>query len=81
MKILNGAFLILRNKFLIASICFLVWMIFFDPKDISLIFSRQDKLKALEKSEQSLTRQIAQSRTELNLLKTKAQRIEKYARE
>ena len=56
MKILSGAFLIIRNKYLVASICFLVWMIFFDPKDISLIFSRQDKLKALEKSEQSLSK-------------------------
>ncbi|MEO6671343.1 MAG: septum formation initiator family protein [Ferruginibacter sp.] len=81
MKILNTALLIVKNKYLVASGCFLVWMLFFDPKDVSLILSRRDKLKELQKSERHLNQQIAETRNELNLLKTSAGTIEKYARE
>jgi cell division protein FtsB len=56
-------------------------MMFFDPKDWSLISGRREKLKDLQKSERHLNHQIAETRTELNLLKTNAQTIEKYARE
>jgi cell division protein FtsB len=56
-------------------------MLFFDPKDVSLILSRRDKLKELQKSEHHLNQQIAETRNELNLLKTNAETIEKYARE
>jgi cell division protein FtsB len=50
-------------------------------KDWSLISSRREKLKDLQESEQHLNRQIADTRQELDLLRTNAQTIEKYARE
>lgn len=81
MKILNTALLIAKNKYFIATGCFVIWMLFFDPKDVSLILSRRDKLKELQKSEHHLNQQIAETRNELNLLKTNAETIEKYARE
>ncbi|MEO8771485.1 MAG: septum formation initiator family protein [Ferruginibacter sp.] len=81
MKILNTALSFAKNKYLIATACFIVWMLFFDPKDVSLILSRRDKLKELQKSERHLDQQIAETRNELNLLKTNAETIEKYARE
>jgi hypothetical protein len=81
MKPLPLIYAILKNKYFIAIISFLVWMTFFDPKDWGLIASRKEKLRELEKSEQHLDKQIAETRTELNLLKTSAQTIERYARE
>ena len=78
---LNGVLSFLRNKYTIAFLFFIVWMIFFDPKDWNLIAARQQKLKDLQKSEQHLNGQIAETRTELSLLKTSAATIEKYARE
>ncbi len=81
MKILSGVFSFVKNKYFIVISCFLIWMMFFDPKDWSLISGRREKLKDLQKSERHLNRQIAETRTELNLLKTNAQTIEKYARE
>lgn len=81
MKLLNGFFSFLRNKYVLAILSFLVWMIFFDPKDWSLISARRDKLQELQKSEQHLNQQIAETRQELRLLKTSAATIEKYARE
>lgn len=56
-------------------------MLFFDMKDWPLISSRKDKLSDLQKSEEHLNKQIADTRQELGLLKTNAQTIEKYARE
>ena len=77
-----SAFLsIFKNKYFIAGVFFIVWMLFFDPKDWGLISARINKLDELQKSEQQLSKQIADTRKELNLLKTSAQTIEKYARE
>ena len=70
-----------KNKYIIATLLFVVWMIFFDPKDWSLIANRIDKLSDLEKSEKHLQKKIHNTRQELSLLKTSAQTIEKYARE
>lgn len=81
MKYLNGTLAIIKNKYFIAITFFIIWMAFFDPKDWGLIYARKEKLKDLEKSEKHLTLQIADTRKELDLLKTNAQTIEKYARE
>lgn len=71
----------LKNKYLIAGGFFIIWMIFFDPKDIPSGFERANKLNELQKSEQHLDELIAESEKELDLLKHNAQSIEKYARE
>jgi cell division protein DivIC len=81
MKLFPGTYSVLKSKYFIAGASFLIWMLFFDPKDWSLISARKEKLRELQKSEQHLNEMIAETRTELNLLKTSAQTIEKYARE
>lgn len=81
MKIVTGIFSFVKNKYFIAGAFFIVWMLFFDMKDWSLISGRREKLKDLQESEQHLNQQIADTRKELDLLKTNAQTIEKYARE
>jgi cell division protein DivIC len=81
MKYWPGIYAVLKNKYFITSAVFLVWMAFFDVKDWGLISSRKEKLKELQQSEQHLTKQIAETRNELNLLKNSAQTIERYARE
>ncbi len=81
MKIISSVFSIVRNKYVIVLAFFIIWMLFFDLKDWSLIKGRQDKLSDLQESEQHLNKQIFDTRQELDLLKTSAQTIEKYARE
>lgn len=71
----------IKNKYILAILLFVVWMLFFDPKDWSTISERQYKLEELQKSEKALTEKIKSSRKELTLLKTSAETIEKYARE
>jgi cell division protein FtsB len=81
MKILNHIPSWLKNKYLLTGSFFVIWMLFFDPKDILSEFERRDKLNELQNSEQHLKQLITESHTELNLLKNNAQSIEKYARE
>jgi hypothetical protein len=76
-----GKFLWLKNKYLIATTLFLVWMFFFDPKDIGSAVNRWHKYKELQTSEQQLSMQIDDTKAELGQLKNNAQTIEKYARE
>lgn len=70
-----------RNKYFVVSAFFLVWMLFFDPRDWGLIRARSNKLKELRESEERISAEIEKTRTELNALKTSASTIEKYARE
>ena len=81
MKFITPVLNVLKNKYFIAGVGFLVWMLFFDPKDWGLISSRNNKLKELKLSEQHLTLLIKDTKKELSLLKTDASSIEKYARE
>ncbi len=71
----------LKNKYLLAAMLFLVWMLFFDPKDLGNEYSKWTKYKELQSSEEHLINKISETRAELKELKNNAQTIEKYARE
>jgi cell division protein FtsB len=71
----------IKNKYLIVTVSFLIWMAFFDPKDWGLIANRVEKLQNLESAEKKLDAQITETKSELKELKTSALTIEKYARE
>ncbi len=64
-----------------AGVSFLVWMLFFNEKDLFSELKKKDKLKELQKSEKHLSKIIKETKQELGQLKTNAQTIEKYARE
>lgn len=81
MKLLTHIPSWLKNKYLLTTVSFVIWMVFFDLKDILSDFERREKLNDLQKSEQHLKQLITESHQELNLLKNNAQSIEKYARE
>jgi len=72
---------ICTNKYLITGIIFVIWMTFFDRNDLTLQFRRIHELSQLEESERLMNEQIADTKNELNLLKTNPQTLEKYARE
>ena len=81
MKLLTHIPSWLKNKYLLAGAFFVVWMLFFDPKDLGSVFTRRAKLKSLQKTELHMNKEIADTYKELYLLKTNAQTIERYARE
>jgi cell division protein DivIC len=81
LKIIHSIPSWLKSKYLIAGTTFLVWMLFFDVKDISSDYERRQKYKELQKSELELAAKINDAKLELGQLKTNASTIEKYARE
>lgn len=81
MKFLNHIPSWLKNKYLLTGSFFVIWMLFFDPKDIPSGFERRNKLNELQNSELHLDQLITDAGKELDLLNNSAQSIEKYARE
>lgn len=81
MKLLTHIPSWLKNKYLLTGLFFVIWMAFFDPKDILTKIERRNKINELQTSELHLKQQISDARHELDLLKNNALSIEKYARE
>ncbi len=81
MKLLSTIPAWLKSKYLITSTAFVIWMLFFDRNDVSLQLKRINELNKLEQSEKNMNRQIANTKKELELLKTSPSTLEKYARE
>lgn len=72
---------ILRNKFFLATLCFVIWMAFFDPKDWGNIASKKEQLRQLQETESTLKQNIQSTKAELSALTSSAESIERYARE
>ena len=71
----------LYNKYLLTTVGFVVWMMFFDRNDIFIQRERHNELKALEHNKDYFTQQIAAERKFSEELKTNPAAIEKFARE
>lgn len=72
----------LKNKYLLATIVFAVWMIFFDQQDlITTHIKHRSELHRLEESRTYYQLQISTTRKELDDLKSDPLILEKYARE
>jgi cell division protein FtsB len=71
----------IKNKYFLAIVGFGVWIFFFDKNDFFSQFERMNRFTELKEMEEKKGKLIGDTRNELNLLKTNAQTIEKYARE
>lgn len=71
----------LKNKYLIATVLFLVWMLFFDHNNIFLHLQYKKELNELKTSKKYYQEQIDKTREEVELIKTNPQALEKVARE
>ena len=81
MKFLSHIPSFLYNKFLLATIFFAVWMLFFDKNDFFIQMDRKRELKDLEESKTFFQEQIAAERKFSEELKNNPAAIEKFARE
>lgn len=81
MKLLTQLPAWLRNKFFIAFAAFVVWMLFFDERDVFTMRHHRQELRELQKSKEYYTDQINKEKTELEKLKNNPATLEKYARE
>ena len=71
----------MKNKYLLTGVVFLVWLLFFDDRDILTNVQHQRELKALEASRDHYNELIKTTKTELEQLQHNPAVLEKYARE
>ncbi|HUB60746.1 MAG TPA: septum formation initiator family protein [Puia sp.] len=72
----------LKNRYLLTGAGFVVWILFFDSRDlITSHFRERSELLKLEESKKYYEQQIAVAKRELEQLKTNPAVLERYARE
>jgi cell division protein DivIC len=72
----------LKNKYVLTTFCFAVWILFIDDRDfITTHFRHVKELHKLEARKIYFEGQILTVRKELNQLKSNPATLEKYARE
>ena len=72
---------LLKNKFFIAGLAFIVWMLFFDRNDLASQYEYRTQVQKLEEEKEFYTAEIAKADNELKELTTNIQSLEKFARE
>ena len=73
---------LVENVYLLTGAGFLIWILFFDSRDlITSHFRERKELQRLEQSKKYYEQQIATTRLELEQLKSNPVVLEKYARE
>jgi cell division protein FtsB len=71
----------LKNKYFLSATAFIVWLLFFDPRDVFTQMEHRRELKELQESKAWYQKEIAKESTEAEELKTNPAVVEKYARE
>jgi cell division protein DivIC len=72
---------LLRNKFVLTGLIFIVWMLFFDQNNLIDRFSLAARIKDLEKQKEHYQQQILENRTKMEELRSNQENLEKFARE
>jgi cell division protein FtsB len=72
---------IIRNKYLIAALIFLVWLFVFDRNSLIDRIKYTHSLKEMEAEKQYYLESIEENSQRLEELKTDRENLEKYARE
>jgi cell division protein DivIC len=82
MKVLTYIPSFLKNRYLLTTAGFGIWILFFDSRDlITSHFRERSELVKLEESKKYYEQQIAVTKRELEQLKTNPAVLERYARE
>ena len=71
----------LKDKFLLTSIGFTVWVLFFDRNDLLTQIDRRNELSSLKDNKAYYTQEIEKERKISEELQSDPTTIEKYARE
>lgn len=72
---------IIRNKYVIASIAFAVWMLFFDRHDIATQYGYYSQLKGLKAEKAFYTTEIERVNNTIEALNTNPEALQRLARE
>lgn len=81
LKILDKLPPVLRNKFILTLIIFIIWVLLFDSNNLIARFRDMRELRKLKKDREYYVKRIEEDRQKLNELKTDNHNLEKFARE
>ena len=70
-----------KNKFFLAALAFLIWMVFFDRNDLFSQYQYYQQLSKLKQERDFYKVETAKVQKELDELNSNPQELEKYARE
>lgn len=77
----NKTFPILRNKFVLTTLVFGVWIVLFDQNNLLDRWSDMNKLKQLEKEKEYYRTKIKEDQKRIQELTSDKDDLEKFARE
>jgi cell division protein FtsB len=72
---------LIRNKYFIAGIAFLTWMLFFDRNDLMSQYEYRAQLNKLQTEKEFYLKESEKAVRDLNELTTDKVKLEKFARE
>lgn len=72
---------VLRNKYLLTIIIFIIWLLFLDSNNIISRYKELKNLNTLRSEHEYYIKKIADDKRKLHELKTDNQNLEKFARE
>jgi cell division protein FtsB len=72
---------LLKNKFFLVAVVFVVWMLFFDKNDLYSQYEQRQQLSKLEQERDFYTKETAQVSKDLDELTSNPAKLEKFARE
>lgn len=78
---MNRLLNLLKNKYFVASVAFLIWMLFFDRNDMIAQFDYRNDVLKLKNEKEFYVKEIAQVEKNLTELTTDQLKLEKFARE
>lgn len=70
-----------RNKYVLTTAIFLLWMILFDSSNLIDVYSEYRKIKRFEQEKEYYLEKITNDKNRLNELQTNNENLEKFARE
>lgn len=72
---------LLKNKYVLVVLIFLVWMLFFDRHNISYLLSLREQAAQSRQDLEYYKKEIRETRTKLEELTSDQQKLEKFGRE
>ncbi|QJD98281.1 septum formation initiator family protein [Mucilaginibacter robiniae] len=72
---------LLRNKYFLVTIAFMVWMLFFDKNDLYSQYEHRQQLNKLIQERDFYQKETAQVSKDLDELTSNRAKLEKFARE
>ncbi len=72
---------LVKNKFFLVSIAFVVWMIFFDKNDLFSQYQYHQQVKKLKQERDFYQKETTKVAKDLDELTSNPQKLEKFARE